>query len=131
MNYLALMRLLYRIDREALWRFRRPIAGNAVVTRKQRLVLSAIFDRVSQKKPHLPGSARHNFIPRPGPYVYTVRYSGVPEISALSPAAVALIEEIFARHWACSAEDLVELTRGLPAWTDPGKTSPPIPFETI
>ena len=131
MNYLALIKLLYLIDREALLRFGRPVTGDAVVAMKQGPVLSAIFDRVSQKKQHLPKSAWHNFIPRPAPYVYTVRFSGVPDRTALSEAEVALIDEICAKHRNLSEEALVALTHKLPEWSDPGKSSKPIPFEAI
>ena len=131
MNYLALIKLLYLIDREALLRFGRPVTGDAVVAMKQGPVLSAIFDRVSQKKQHLPKSAWHNFIPRPAPYVYTVPFSGVPDRTALSEAEVALIDEICAKHRNLSEEALVALTHELPEWSDPGKSSKPIPFEAI
>lgn len=131
MNYLALMKLLYLIDREALLRFGRPITGDAVFAMKQGPVLSAVFDRVSQKKQHRRPSAWHNFIPRPAPYVYTVRFSGVPERGALSEAEVALIDEIYAKYRNFSEEELVELTHKLPEWSDPGTSSKRIPFEAI
>ena len=128
---MALIKLLYLIDREALLRFGRPVTGDAVVAMKQGPVLSAIFDRVSQKKQHLAKSAWHNFIPRPAPYVYTVRFSGVPETSALSEAEVALIDKIYAKYRDLSEDDLVGLTHKLPGWSDPGKGSKPISFEAI
>ena len=131
MNYMALIKLLYLIDREALLRFGSPITGDDVVAMKRGPVLSRIFDLVSQKKQHLPRSAWHNVIPRPAPYVYTVRYSGVPEAGALSEAELSLIDEIYARHRQLSEEDLVELTHELPEWSDPGKTSRPIAYEEI
>jgi uncharacterized phage-associated protein len=130
-NYMALIKLLYLIDRESLLRFGRPVTGDSVVAMKQGPVLSAIFDRVSQKKQQLPECAWHNFIPRPAPYVYTVRFGGVPDTSALSEAEVALIDEIYARHRNLSGDELVELTHKLPEWSDPGKSSKPIPFEAI
>jgi uncharacterized phage-associated protein len=131
MNYMALIKLLYLIDRESLLRFGRPVTGDAVVAMKQGPVLSAIFDRVSQKKQHLPNSAWHNFIPRPAPYVYTVRFSGASDVSALSEAEVALIDQIYAKYRDLSGDDLVELTHKLPEWSDPGRTSKPISFEAI
>ena len=131
MNYLALIKLLYLIDRESLLRFGRTVTGDKVVAMKQGPVLSAVFDRVSQKKQHLPKSAWHNFIPRPAPYVYTVRFGGVPETGALSEAEVALIDEVHAKHRNLSEDELVELTHGLPEWSDPGKSSKPISFEAI
>jgi hypothetical protein len=93
--------------------------------------LRRIFDLVAQKKPELPKTAWHDLIPRPAPYVYTVRFSGVPDISALSEAEAALIDEIFAQHRNKTEDQLVELTHKLPEWSDPGKTPAPISFETI
>ena len=62
---------------------------------------------------------------------YTVRFSGVPDQTALSEAEVALIDEICAKHRNLSEEALVALTHELPEWSDPGKSSKPIPFEAI
>jgi hypothetical protein len=131
MNYLALMKLLYLIDREALLRFGRPITGDAVFAMRQGPVLSAVFDRVSQRKQKRPRSAWHNFIPRPAPYVYTVRFGGVPETGALCEAEVALIDEVYAKYRNLTEAELVELTHQLPEWKDPGSTSKRIPFEAI
>jgi uncharacterized phage-associated protein len=50
MNYLALMKLLYLVDREALFHLGRPITGDKVVAMKHGPVLSRIFDLVSKKK---------------------------------------------------------------------------------
>src|SRR6266436_6535370 len=119
MNYMALIKLLYLIDRESLLRFGRPVTGDKVVAMKQGPVLSAIFDRVSQKKQQLPRCAWHNFIPRPAPYVFTVRFGGVADTTALSEAEVALIDEIYARYRDLSEDDLVQLTHRLPEWSDP------------
>ena len=131
MNYLALLKLLYLSDREALLRWGKPITGDKIVAMKRGPVLSRVFDLVSQKKQNLPKSAWHNLIPRPSPYVYTVRFSGVPDTSALSEAELALLDEVFARHRHKTEDQLVELTHQLPEWRDPGKTSVPIPFEEI
>jgi len=131
MNYMALIKLLYLIDRQALLRWGKPITGDKIVAMKRGPVLSRIFDLVSQKKQALPKSAWHSLIPRPEPYVYTVRFSGGPDTSALSEAEVALIDEVFAQHRSMTEDQLVELTHKLPEWRDPSKTSSPIPFETI
>jgi uncharacterized phage-associated protein len=131
MNYMALLKLLYLIDREALLRWGRPVTGDRVVAMKRGPVLSRIFDLVSQKKQDSPNSSWHNLIPRPAPYVYTVRFSGLPETAALSEAELALIDEVFARHREESEDELVDFTHNLPEWSDPDRTSVSIPFETI
>ncbi len=131
MNYLALMKLLYLVDREALLRFGRPVTGDKVVAMKHGPVLSGVYDLVSHKKQALPSSAWHKFISRPNAYVYTVKFSGVPEISELSQAEVALVDEIFSRFRGASEWDLVAFTHTLPEWRNPKNTSVPIPFEDI
>lgn len=131
MNYMALLKLLYLIDREALLRWGRPVTGAAVVAMSRGPVLSQVFDRVSQKKQNLSESIWHKFIPRPASYVYTVRFSEVPDTTALSEAEIALIDEVFAAHRNKSEDELVDFTHQLPEWRDPGKTSVPIPFEDI
>jgi uncharacterized phage-associated protein len=131
MNYLALMKLLYLADREALLRYGRPITGDKVVAMKHGPVLSRVYNLVSHKKQELPASQWHKFIARPDSYVYTVRFSGVPDISELSQAEVALIDEIFARFQGWDEWSLVAYTHTLPEWHDPKNTSVPIPFEDI
>lgn len=131
MNYLALMKLLYLVDREALLRFGRPVTGDRVVAMKHGPVLSRVYDLVSQKKQELPQSEWHQFIPRPNSYNYTVKFGGVPDISELSQAEVALIDEVFARFCEMKEWELVEYTHQLPEWKDPQTTSVPIPFEEI
>lgn len=131
MNYMALLKLLYLIDRQALLRWGQPITGDDVVAMKRGPVLSRIFDLVSQKKQDLPGSLWHQFIPRPAPYVYTVEFDGAEDTSQLSAAELSLIDETFSLHREMSEDELVELTHQLPEWQDPGVTSKPIPFESI
>jgi uncharacterized phage-associated protein len=130
-NYLALMKLLYLIDREALLRFGQPITGDNVVAMKHGPVLSRIYDRVSHKKQSLPESYWHKFIPRPGPYRYTVKFSAAPATSALSEGELALIAKVFAKHSGKDEWELVEFTHNLPEWEDPKDTSLPIAFEDI
>jgi uncharacterized phage-associated protein len=131
MNYLALMKLLYLIDREALLRFGRPVTGDRVVAMKHGPVLSRIYDLVSQKKQELPQSEWHKFVSRPNAYVFTVRFSGVPDTGELSQAELALIDEIYAKFRGWNEWDLVAFTHKLPEWRDPKKTSVTIPFEDI
>ncbi len=131
MNYLALMKLLYLVDREALIRFGKPVTGDRVLAMKHGPVLSRVYDLVSCKKHHLPTSEWHNFIPRPSAYVCTLRFAGVPDLSALSEAELAVLDAVFAAHRAKSEWELVEFTHRLPEWRDPKDTSVSIPFEDI
>jgi uncharacterized phage-associated protein len=131
MNYLALMKLLYLADREALVRFGKPITGDRIVAMKHGPVLSRIYGLVSQKKQELPESEWHKFIPRPNSFVYTVKFSGVPDVGELSQAEVALIDGVFAKFSGWEEWALVDFTHKLPEWRDPKDSSVPIPFEDI
>jgi len=131
MNYLALMKLLYLIDREALIRFGKTVTGDKFAAMKEGMVLSCVLDLISQKKQHLPQSQWHQFIPRPAPYVYTVRFSGLPDASQLSEAEIALIDEVFARHRKKSEWQLRDFTHALPEWRDPGNSSVSVPYEEV
>src|SRR5258708_26416900 len=83
MNYMALMKLLYLTDREALLRFGRPITGDKVVAMKHGPVLSRVYDLVAHKRVALQ-SEWHKFIPRPARDVYTVRFAGLPDACCVS-----------------------------------------------
>lgn len=131
MNYLALMKLLYLVDREALLRFGRPVTGDRVVAMKHGPVLSRVYDLISQNKQEAPESDWHKFIPRPNAYVFTIKFSGIPETGELSEAELALIDEIYARFRGQDEWDLVDYTHRLPEWRDPKNTSRSIPYEDI
>jgi hypothetical protein len=79
----------------------------------------------------MPESEWHKFIPRPDAFVYTIKFSGVPEVSELSPAEVAVIDEVFANFSGWDEWALVDYTHRLPEWRDPEGTSVQIPFEDI
>lgn len=133
MNYMALIKLLVLIDREALLRYGRTVTGDKMMAMKKGLVLSRVLDFVSQKKQEKPTSYWHNFIPRPGPYVYTVKYSGVSDVSALSEAEMALMGEIYAKYRDKTEWELVEVVHQLPEWKElsPEGTSIEVHFERI
>ena len=131
MNYLALMKLLYLVDREALLRFGKPITGDRVVAMKHGPVLSRVYDLVSQKKQESPQSEWHKFIPRPNTYVFTVKFSGLPETGEMSQAEIAVIDEVFAKFRHMNEWELVAFTHKLPEWHDPKSSSVPISFEEI
>ena len=53
------------------------------------------------------------------------------DVSELSQAEVALIDEIFARFQGWDEWALVDFTHKLPEWHDPQNSSTPISFEEI
>ena len=131
MNYLALMKLLYLVDRESLLRYGKPVTGDRVVAMKHGPVLSRVYNLVSHKKQEAPDSEWHKFMPRPNAYVFTVRFSGLLDTGELSQAELALIDDIYAKFRGWTEWDLVAFTHTLPEWHDPENTSVPIPFEDI
>ena len=131
-NYMALIKLLYLIDRESLLRYGHPVTGDRVVAMERGPVVSQIFDFVSQKKQGYPNGNWHEYIPRPKPYVYTVKLKKPAPDDELSQADVELIDRVFEQHKSKDEDALVEFVHKLPEWKNPGKgKSKLIPYEEI
>ncbi len=60
-----------------------------------------------------------------------MRFGGVPDVSALSEAELAILDRVFHRHRGKSEWDLVKITHDLPEWKAPKGAPKPIAFETI
>lgn len=129
MNYMKLIKLLYLADREALGRFQRPISGDAYYSLPHGPILSSVLDRITHEENPKNISEWGRHISTRGYDVVVKNEAGQDE---LSEAEICLISEIFEkyrRHDQWQMEDLCHDT--LPEWTDPGKSSSPIPVEDI
>jgi|ERR1035441_4055973 uncharacterized phage-associated protein len=132
MNYMALIKLVYLIDRESLLRYGHPVTGDRVVAMERGPVVSQIFDFVSQKKQEYPNGNWHKYIPRPKPYVYTVKLERAAPDDQLSRVELELIDRVFEQHKNKDEEALVDFVHSLPEWKNPGKgKSKFIPYEEI
>ena len=132
LNYMALIKLLYKADREALRRLGLPITTDQYASMKHGPVTSGIYDRIKASAnpsahptfwaAHIQRSADPNFV---------VLHSD-PGRSELSPAEEGIIREVFAADGGKDPFDLAdECHKDFPEWIDPGKSSSPIDISAI
>jgi len=132
LNYMALIKLLYRADREAIRRLGLPITTDKHSSMKRGPVTSRIYNRI---KASADPSAHPTFwtahIQRASDPLNVV-LARDPGVSELSPAEEKLIAEIFAADGGKDRFDLVEeCHRDFPEWKDPGDSSTPIDITDI
>lgn len=131
LQYLALIKLLYKADREALRRWGLPITTDRYSAMKLGPVTSGIYDLI--KASGNPGAhptfwASH--IGRHGNYCVELLRS--PGDSELSRAETRLLDEVFAADGNKDGFRLADEThRDFPEWSDPGTTSTPIEISDI
>lgn len=131
MNYLALIKLLYKLDREALRRWGLPVTTDQYVSMRLGPVTSRIYDRIkaSANKGTQP-TFWSSHIQKTDPL--SVSLVCDPGDSELSRAEERLIDEVFATDGARDRFDLVEdCHRDFPEWSDPGASSVPLHISEI
>ena len=129
MHYLKLIKLLYLLDRTALGRWGRPVTTDHHVSMDNGPVVSRIYNLISDEVPPGAPDFWHQHISNPHDFQVSIVKS--PGTDELSEAEEQLIEEVYAEHGRKNRWALRDETHNLPEWRDPGKTSSPIPFETI
>lgn len=132
LNYMALIKLLYRADREALRLLGLPITTDKYVAMKLGPVTSHIYDLIkASKNPNAhPTFWSAHIQPSIDPREVVLRCdSGDSELSKVEEDIMA---EIFATHGAKDRFKLAdECHRNFPEWTDPGDSSTPIDISDI
>jgi len=129
MPYLKLLKLLYLADRSALLKHGRPISFDRFVAMPHGPVLSRTYDLIaSEPDPRTPSYWRTYISPAEK---YEVRLLTDTPVDQLSPAEVAIIDEVFAEFGDWDKWKLVEFTHGLPEYRDPEGSSAPIPVRSI
>ncbi len=132
LNYLALIKLLYRADREAIRRLGLPITTDTYSAMKLGPVTSHIFDRIkASANPNAHPTFWSAHIHRcKDPYNVVLERD--PGQSELSPAEEKLIAEIFVADGDKNPFALAdECHRDFPEWRDPGDSSTPIDISEI
>ena len=131
LNYLALIKLLYKADREALRRGSLPITTDKYVSMKYGPVTSNIYNRIkagNQPASHPTFWSAH--ITLIGPHKIAVKND--PGDSELSLMEEKLLDEIYLADGHRDRFDLAEEThRDFPEWKDPGDSSFPIDIADI
>jgi uncharacterized phage-associated protein len=131
MQHLALIKLLYKADREALRRWGVPVTTARHVSMKLGPVVSEIYDLIKASgNPDAHPSFWGAYIKRQS--AYDVALSQDPGGSELSRAEEKLIDEIFEVDGQKDGFTLAEEThRIFPEWKDPGSSSYPIELSDI
>lgn len=129
LQYLALIKLLYRLDREALDRWGVPVTTDKYVSMKLGPVTSQIYNLIKASADAPQPSFWSSHIQREG---YSVFLVGDPSETELSRAEESLAEEIFNSDGAKDGFALAEeCHRDFPEWMDPGASSVPITIAEI
>jgi uncharacterized phage-associated protein len=132
LNYMALIKLLYRADREAFRRCGLSITTDNYVSMKFGPVTSNIYDRIKAgRNPNAhPTFWSTHIQPSSDPYAVVLRAD--PGNSELSRAEERIIEETFEADGQKNAFALAdECHRDFPEWDDPGESSSPIDISDI
>lgn len=132
LNYMGLIKLLYKADREAIRRWGLPITTDKYAAMKNGPVTSHIYDRIkASANPNAHGTIWSTHIQKDTDPLQ-VRIISDPGDSELSPAEESLIAEIFTSD---GAKDRFELVRDsheeYPEWKNPGNSSTPIDISEI
>ncbi len=131
LEYMALIKLLYRADREALRRWGLPITTDKYVSMKLGPVTSNIYNLI--KASACQGSPTFwstHIAKTADPYYVEAQLD--PGNSELSPIEESLIEEIFLIDGKKGGFQLAdECHRDFPEWEDPGGSSTPIEISAV
>ena len=129
MQYLALIKMLYMLDRTAIDRWGSPVTTDRHVSMKYGPVTSQIYNLMKARTEQQSPSFWSSYIRRDG---YSARLVADPSDGELSPAEDALIAEIYQQSKSKDGFELAEDTHRLfNEWTDPGSSSKPIYIEDI
>jgi uncharacterized phage-associated protein len=132
LNYLALIKLLYKADREALRKLGLPITTDKYASMKLGPVTSRIYDRIkASANPNAHPTFWATHIKRSAdPHVVSLEVD--PGTSELSVAEEKIIAEIFASDGGKDTFTLAdECHRDFPEWSDPGENSSDIDISDI
>jgi uncharacterized phage-associated protein len=129
LQYLALIKMLYMLDREALHRWSVPVTTDKYVSMKLGPVTSRIYNFVKVEGEPLHPSYWSAHIQRDG--FDAVLISDI-DTSELSVAEDELVAEIYSE---CAGKDGFELAeethKRFPEWSNPGSSSTPIDIADI
>jgi hypothetical protein len=129
MNYMALIKLLYLIDREALLNWGRPVTTDRYVSMDRGPVLSNTLNLINEKGDPSSGSYWREHISAPQEYSVTLLQD--PGDDELSPAEEKVIEKIYSEHKDKDQWELVCWVHQLPEWQDPEGSAIPISYRDI
>jgi hypothetical protein len=119
LNYMVLIKLLYMLDRAAMFKWGRPVTFDEYYSMKNGPVLSAVHDLITEQCPPQEGGYWSLHISEPSGYSVSLRSAAGND--ALSEAEEELIQSVFAEYtpYLSRPFELVELLHKiLPEWTE-------------
>jgi uncharacterized phage-associated protein len=129
LQYLALIKMLYRLDREAISRLGVPVTTDRYVSMKLGPVTSHIYNLIKESSDSSSPTFWSTHIRKDG---WDVVLVADPSDTELSQAEERLAEEIFYKDGAKGGFQLAdECHKEFPEWEDPGNSSTPIYLESI
>ena len=129
-HYIKLIKLLYLADREALFRWGRPLTYDRYVSMNHGPVLSQTFDLIRDEP--MPGEEHFwaNYFSEPKNY--SIKKKNNPGSEELSDAEINLIKEIASKYGSIDRWTLInDVMHKLPEWQDPHGSAIPIEYKDI
>ncbi|MEK7765291.1 MAG: Panacea domain-containing protein [bacterium] len=128
LNYMALIKLLYLADRDALLKVGYPITGGHLVSLPHGPVLSQVLDLINM--PSQVETPWFEYISSPERYHVSLKVAE-PETDELSEFEMETLRKVHERYGSMDQWQLRDLTHTLPEWDDPHGSSLPIEPERI
>lgn len=127
-NHMALIKLLYFIDREAFSRWERPVTYDIYKSLPHGPIVDTIYNLVKKKEKSVFWS---QYI-HPIKSKYEVMLTGAPpKIRKLSRAEVDLIGEIYSKYGRLGPFELEKISHTFPEWQDPHGSSLPLDLKDL
>jgi uncharacterized phage-associated protein len=128
MSHLALVKLLYIIDREALARWGRPVVGGSYYSLPHGTAISEVLDLMKRIEGFDDSSYWTDHLTKIGNEMRLKESAGDDELSS---AETELVAQVFKTYGGLNKWDLRDLTHQFGEWTDPKGSCIPIAIEEI
>lgn len=129
MYYLALIKLLYYIEREALIRWGRLITCDYLVSMPNGCALSETINLITEERPPEMNQYWSAYISAPKDWQVSLLTE--PERDELSPKIIELANEIYEKYRKVDRWTLAKGTHKLPEYHDPHGSALPIEYREI
>lgn len=128
MSHLALVKLVYIVDREALARWGRPVSGGDYYSLPHGTVISPVVDLMQRIEGFDEPSFWTTHMTKMGNEMQLLKAAGDEDLSA---AEVELVDAVFEQWGHLNKWDLCNRTHEFGEWTDPHGSSIPIGIDEV
>jgi len=128
LNYMALIKLMYIVDRESLKRWGQPVTNDEYYSLPHGPILSRVYDLISDEPSLSESSVWQEYIKKSG---YNVELIQGTTSGTLSDSETELIKDVFSHYGHLDRFQLRDLTHQFEEWKDPEKSRLPITYEDI